>query len=90
MCRNIKTLYNFDPAVTTEEIEAAALQYIRKITGFKKPSKINEAVFDNAVDEISKISENLLKCLQTNSPPRNREIEDKNRRIKSAQRFGAN
>ena len=90
MCRNIRTLYNFDPPSTPEEIEAAVLQYVRKITGFRRPSQINESVFQNAVSEISKISLNLLNSLQTNSPPRNRDIEAEKRRIKSKQRFGIN
>jgi hypothetical protein len=90
MCRNIRTLYNFDPPPTAAEIEAAALQYVRKISGFKKPSKINEVVFDNAIKEIANISEKLLNNLQTTSPPKNREIEAEKRRIKSKQRFGTN
>ena len=90
MCRNIRTLYNFDPPAITEETKAASLQFVRKITGFKKPSKINEAVFDNAVKEIAIISEKLLNNLQTSSPPKNREIEAEKRRIKSKQRFGIN
>lgn len=87
MCRNIRTLYNFDPPATNEEIKAASLQYVRKISGFKKPSKINEVVFDNAIKEIAAISEKLLNNLQTISPTKNREIEAAKRKIKSAQRF---
>ena len=87
MCRNIRTLYNFEPPATKEEINAASLQFVRKITGFKKPSKINEAVFDHAINEIAIISEKLLNNCQTSSPPKNREIEPEKRRIKSDQRF---
>ena len=87
MCRNIKTLYNFDPPATKEEINAASLQFVRKISGFKKPSKINELAFNGAVSEIAAISEKLLNNLQTISPLKNREIEAVKRKIKSAQRF---
>jgi hypothetical protein len=75
MCRNIKTLFNFDPPVTTEEIRAASLQFVRKISGFNKPSKINEATFLAAVDEIAGISTRLLHSLETNAAPKNREEE---------------
>jgi hypothetical protein len=75
MCRNIKTLFNFDPPVTTDEIRAASLQFVRKISGFHKPSKINEATFLAAVDEIAGISTRLLRSLETNAPPKNREEE---------------
>jgi hypothetical protein len=75
MCRNIKTLFNFDPPVTTEEIRAASLQFVRKISGFHKPSKINEATFLAAVEEIAGISTRLLHSLETNAPPKNREEE---------------
>jgi hypothetical protein len=75
MCRNIKTLFNFDPPVTTEEIRAASLQFVRKISGFNKPSKTNEATFLAAVDEIAGISTRLLRSLETNAPPKNREEE---------------
>ena len=75
MCRNIKILFNFDPLVTPEEIRAASLQFVRKISGFHKPSKANEASFDAAVDEIAEISGRLLRSLETNAPPRNREEE---------------
>ena len=73
MCRNIKTLFNFDPPVTAEEIQAAALQFVRKISGFNKPSRANEAAFLAAVDEIAGISARLIHSLETNAPPRNRE-----------------
>ena len=75
MCRNIKTLFNFDPPVTPDEIQAAALQFVRTITGFNKPSKANEALFLAAVDEVAGISTRLLRSLQTNAPPKNREEE---------------
>jgi hypothetical protein len=88
MCRNIKTLFNFDPPVTPEETRAAALQFVRKITGFNKPSKSNEALFLNAVDEIATISTRLLRSLETNSPPKNREEEAAKAKARSAERFG--
>jgi hypothetical protein len=75
MCRNIKTLFNFDPPVTTEEIRAASLQFVRKISGFNKPSKINEAAFLAAVDEVAGISTRLLHSLETHAPPKSREEE---------------
>lgn len=87
MCRNIRTLYNFDPPAIKDEIDAASLQFVRKITGYKKPSKINKAVFDKAVNEIAIISENLFNNLQTTSPPKYRGIEAEKKRIKSAKRF---
>ena len=88
MCRNIKTLFNFDPPVTDEEILAAALQFVRKVSGFNKPSKANEAAFLAAVDEIAAISGNLLSSLETNAPPRNRTEEAAKARARAAQRFG--
>ena len=75
MCRNIKILFNFEPPVTLEEVRAASLQYVRKVTGFNKPSKANETAFDRAVDEIAEASMRLLSHLETNAPPRNREEE---------------
>jgi len=90
MCRNIKTLFNFDPVATDEEIEAAALQYVRKITGFNKPSKANEEAFYRAVHEIQLISKNLLDELETKAEPRNREIEIERARIRNEKRFGIN
>jgi hypothetical protein len=89
MCRNIKTLFNFDPPVTAEEIRAASLQFVRKITGFNKPSKANEAVFLAAVDEIAGISARLLHALDTNAPPKNREEEAARAKARAAERFGA-
>ena len=88
MCRNIKTLFNFDPPVTEEETRAAALQFVRKITGFNKPSKANEAIFLAAVDEIAAIAINLLGALETNAPPKNREEEAAKARVRAAERFG--
>ena len=88
MCRNIKTLFNFDPPVTEEETRAAALQYVRKITGFNKPSKANDAAFAAAVDEIAAISRTLLTSLETNAAPRNREEEAAKAKARAAVRFG--
>jgi hypothetical protein len=88
MCRNIKTLFNFDPPVTEEETRAAALQYVRKITGFNKPSKANEAIFLAAVDEIAAISIKLLGALETNARPKNRDEEAAKARARAAERFG--
>lgn len=90
MCRNIKTLFNFAPSATDVEIEAAALQYVRKISGFNKPSKANEMAFNRAVLEIQLISKNLLNTLETKAEPRNRIIEIERARIKAAKRFGSN
>jgi hypothetical protein len=88
MCRNIKPLYNFDPPVTAEEIRAAALQFVRKISGFNKPSKANEASFLVAVDEIAGISARLLRSLESNAPPKNREEEAAKAKARAAGRFG--
>ncbi|TMH83643.1 MAG: DUF2277 domain-containing protein [Betaproteobacteria bacterium] len=87
MCRNIKTLFNFEPPVTDEEIRAASLQFVRKVSGFNKPSKANEAAFLAAVDEIAGVSKNLLDSLETNAAPRNREEEAAKARARAAQRF---
>jgi hypothetical protein len=89
MCRNIKTLFNFQPPVTEAEIRAASLQFVRKVSGFTKPSKANEAVFLTAVDEIATISANLLSSLETNAAPRSRTDEAAKARARAAQRFGA-
>ncbi|MGA2809841.1 MAG: DUF2277 domain-containing protein [Candidatus Acidiferrum sp.] len=89
MCRNIKTLFNFAPPVTPEETRAAALQFVRKITGFNKPSKANEAAFLEAVEEISGVANRLLCALQTTAPRRNREEEAAKARARAAERFGA-
>jgi hypothetical protein len=87
MCRNIKTLYNFAPPVTDEEIRAAALQYVRKVSGFNKPSKANEVAFLAAVDAVAAATRTLLDSLETNAPPRDREEEAAKARARSAQRF---
>ena len=87
MCRNIKTLFNFDPPATEDEIEASALQFVRKLSGFNKPSKANEAAFLAAVDEVAAVSRKLLQSLETNAPPRDREEEAAKARARSAQRF---
>lgn len=89
MCRNIKTLFNFEPPVTPEEIQAASLQFVRKISGFNKPSKANEAAFLAAIDEVAEVSARLLQSLETNAPPRNREEEAAKARARAAERFGA-
>ena len=89
MCRNIKTLYNFEPPVTPEEVRAASLQFVRKITGFNKPSKANEAAFLNAIDEIANVSLRLLQSLETTAPPKNREEEAAKAKARAAERFGA-
>jgi hypothetical protein len=88
MCRNIRTLFNFDPPVTEEEVRAAALQFVRKISGSTKPSKANEAAFDAAVDDIARISASLLQALETKAPPRNREEEAEKARARAKQRYG--
>jgi hypothetical protein len=88
MCRNIRTLFNFEPPVTEEETRAAALQYVRKITGFNKPSKANEAAFLAAVDEMAGISIKLLSELETNAAPKNREEEAAKAKARAAERFG--
>lgn len=89
MCRNIRPLFNFDPPTSDEEIHAAALQFVRKISGFVKPSKANEAQFYSAIDDIAGISARLIHGLETNAPPRNREEEIAKLRAKSIERFGA-
>lgn len=88
MCRNIKTLFNFDPPVNGEEIRAASLQFVRKISGFNKPSKANEAAFLAAVDEVAAVSSRLLHSLETTAPPKNREEEAAKARARAAERFG--
>lgn len=87
MCRNIKTLFNFEPPVTDEEIRAAALQFVRKVSGFNKPSKANEAAFLAAVDQVAAVSRRLLSSLETNAPPRDRAEEAAKARARAAQRF---
>ena len=87
MCRNIKTLFNFDPPVTPEEVQAASLQFVRKISGFSKPSKANEAAFLTAIDDVAAISGRLLRSLETNAPPKNREEEAAKAKARAAERF---
>jgi hypothetical protein len=89
MCRNIRTLYNFDPAATGDEIDAAALQYVRKISGFTKPSQANAAAFERAVHEVAAASSRLLDALVTTAPPKDREVEAAKRRARSQARFAA-
>jgi hypothetical protein len=89
VCRNIRTLFNFEPPVTDEDIRAAALQFVRKVSGFNKPSKTNEAVFLAAVDEVAAASRNLLSSLETDAPPRNRAKEVAKARARAAERFPA-
>ncbi|HXE06324.1 MAG TPA: DUF2277 domain-containing protein [Acidobacteriaceae bacterium] len=88
MCRNIKTLFNFEPPVTEDEIKAASLQFVRKITGFNKPSQANEAAFLAAVDEVTAVSRQLLFSLETHAPPKNREEEAAKAKMRAAERFG--
>jgi len=89
MCRNIRTLYNFEPPATHDEVEAASLQYVRKISGFTKPSTVNEAAFEAAIAEISAASARLLDALQTTAQPKDREVEAAKRKAASAARFAA-
>ena len=89
MCRNIRTLHNFDPPATDDEVHAAALQYVRKVSGSSKPSKANEAVFMRAVDEIAHITAHLLEDLVSAAPPRDREVEAAKARARAQKRFGA-
>ena len=89
MCRNIRPLFNFDPPATDDEIRAAALQYVRKISGFTKPSQANQAAFDAAVDEIARVSAELIAALETNAAPKDREIEAAKARERGRQRFAS-
>ena len=88
MCRNIKQLFNFDPPATDEEIRAASLQFVRKLSGFNKPSKSNEAAFDRAIDEVSQVARRLIDSLHTTAPPRDRERVAEAARARTAERFG--
>ena len=88
MCRNIKTLFNFDPPVTEEEVRAASLQFVRKISGFNKPSKANEGAFQSAIDEVAAVSLRLLHSLETSAPPRNRAEEAAKAKARALARFG--
>ncbi|MEP6920317.1 MAG: DUF2277 domain-containing protein [bacterium] len=89
MCRNIKTLHNFAPPATDEEIRASSIQFVRKLSGFTKPSKTNEAAFNRAVEQVAEAAHELLKSLVTNAPPRDREVEAVKARARSAERFGS-
>jgi hypothetical protein len=89
MCRNIKTLHNFEPPATDEEVRASALQFVRKLSGFTRPSKANEAAFDRAVDQVTRAAQELLESLVTNAPPRDREVEAVKARARAAERYGA-
>ena len=88
MCRNIKTLFNFEPPASDEEIQASSLQYVRKLSGYNKPSKANELAFDRAVEEVFQASRRLIDSLVTHAPPRDREIEAAKARERAAKRFG--
>jgi hypothetical protein len=88
MCRNIRTLFNFEPPVSDDEVRAASLQFVRKITGFNQPSKANEAAFESAIDNIAAISSRLLRSLETTAPPKNREEEAAKAKARAAERFG--
>jgi len=88
MCRNIRTLFNFEPPATDDEVRAAALQFVRKLSGFTKPSKANEDAFDRAVSDVSRVARDLLDGLVTHAPNRNREIEAAKARARAAKRFG--
>jgi hypothetical protein len=89
MCRNIKTLHNFAPPATHDEIHASALQFVRKLSGFNRPSKVNEAAFDRAVEQVTQAAHELLAALVTNAPPRDREVEAAKARARAAERFRA-
>lgn len=88
MCRNIKTLFNFDPPATTDEVNASALQFVRKLSGFNKPSKANEETFHIAVERVAAAAQEMLNTLSTNAPPRDREVEAAKAKARSAMRFG--
>ncbi len=89
MCRNIRPLYNFEPPATEDEVRAAALQYVRKISGFTKPSQANEEAFERAIDEVAEVSARLLDSLVTTAPPKDREVEAEKRKARSAERYAA-
>jgi len=88
MCRNIKTLFNFDPPASDDEVRAASLQFVRKLSGFNKPSRANESAFESAVDAVAEVALQLLDSLETNATPRNREIEAEKAEARAAKRFG--
>ena len=87
MCRNIKTLFNFEPPATPDEVRASAVQFVRKLSGYTHPSEVNRAAFDHAVDEVTAAARRLLTALETNAPPRNREVEAAKARERAKQRF---
>ena len=89
MCRNIRTLYNFSPSASDDEVRAASLQFVRKISGFNKPSQSNQAAFDRAVDEVARAARKLLDGLTTTAPPKDRDVEAAKARMRAVQRFGA-
>jgi hypothetical protein len=89
MCRNIKTLYNFEPPASQDEIRAASLQFVRKLSGFNTPSRANAAAFDGAVDSVARVAQELLDSLETQASPRNREVEAAKARVRAARRFGS-
>jgi hypothetical protein len=89
MCRNIQTLFNFEPPATEDEVRDAALQYVRKISGFTKPSQANEAAFERAVDEVAVATQRLVDALVTNAPPKDREVEAERKRARAAKRYAA-
>lgn len=88
MCRNIKTLFNFNPPATDDEIKAASLQFVRKLSGYNKPSQVNEQVFDQAIDDVAAIARKLIDSLEPNAEPRDREVEAERSRARAAERFG--
>jgi len=88
MCRNIKTLYNFEPPTTEDEVHAAAVQFVRKVSGMQKPSQANAEAFDHAIDEVARVTRELLDGLTTSAPPRDREVEAERRKARAAVRFG--
>jgi hypothetical protein len=88
MCRNIRTLFNFDPPASDDEVRAASLQFVRKLSGFTHPSKANEAAFERAIDEVAEIARRLVDSLETNAPPRNREVEAAKAKARAALRYG--
>ena len=89
MCRNIKTLFNFEPPATDEEVRAASLQFVRKLSGMNAPSKANEGVFNQAIDEVFEVARRLVDALETNAPPRDREVEAAKAKARAVERFGA-
>ena len=88
MCRNIKTLFNFEPPATEEEIKAASLQFVRKLSGYNKPSKANEAAFNRAIEDVAAVARTLLESLETTAEPRDREVEAERAKARAAERFG--